>query len=443
MSSIWQQAWDAAQPHLHSIQDVLASPAFPRPNPRIIRVGQLDAELLDAELVHILTEPVSKALATVNASMKAQFEPELALLVQLVLYRFSVWSSGASYGAMLQGLRYSVTSSGLGCEPPRRRLLIIHGVLTILIPYFRNRLHAYALSHAWPDAPASDTRRRAWAALTSLETAHGAFSLLNFVAFLWNGRYRTIVDRFLVMRLEPSQALLKRDVSYEFMNRQMVWHAFTEFLLFLLPLINPRSVARRLTSTFSSILPAPSPTQKLRAPKRGKYYPLPPDQCAICAENASLNVDLGDAAGALASYTAAFSASSNSDVGDNNTEGDGEPPYPITTSYLASCGHIYCYACLAERMLRAADDGSCGWTCLRCAEEVRSADRYKLESESGNLGRSSMLGGAENESMGDGERERSDAESSQGDEGSEFDFSSEFGSGTGSLGSYTFTGSEA
>jgi peroxin-2 len=51
-----------------------------------------------------------------QASMKTRFEPELALLVELVLYRFSVWSSGASYGAMLQGLRYSVPSSGLGCE---------------------------------------------------------------------------------------------------------------------------------------------------------------------------------------------------------------------------------------------------------------------------------------------------------------------------------------
>ncbi|KAG1752653.1 Pex12 amino terminal region-domain-containing protein [Suillus paluster] len=413
MSSVWQQAWDAAQPRLHSIQDALASPTFSIPNPRIIRVGQLDAELLDAELVHILTEPVSKALATVNASMKARLEPELALLVQLVLYRFSVWTSGASYGAMLQGLRYSVPSSvSDSSSRPPRRLLIIHGALTILVPYFRNRIHAYALSRAWPDAPASDTRRRAWGALMTLETAHGAFSLLNFVAFLWNGRYRTIVDRFLAMRLEPSQALLKRDVSYEFMNRQMVWHAFTEFLLFLLPLINPRSVARRLTSTLSSLLPAPSPTQKIRSPKRGKYYALPPEQCAICAENAALN-------------------------------GTENHLYPITTPYLASCGHTYCYACLAERMLRAADDGSRGWTCLRCAEEVRSADRYKLEGESGNLRRSSMLGGTENESVGEGDRDRSDADSSQGDEESEFEFGSEFGSGTGSLGSYAFTGSEA
>jgi len=66
MSSAWQQAWDAAQPSLHSIQDTLASTACSVQIPRIIRVGQLDAELLDAELVHILMEPLSKALATIN-----------------------------------------------------------------------------------------------------------------------------------------------------------------------------------------------------------------------------------------------------------------------------------------------------------------------------------------------------------------------------------------
>lgn len=39
--------------------------------------------------------------------------------------------------------------------------------------------------------------------------------------------YRTIADRILQMSLVPSRRLVKRDVSYEFMNRQMVWHAFT------------------------------------------------------------------------------------------------------------------------------------------------------------------------------------------------------------------------
>lgn len=152
-----------------------------------------------------------------------------------------------------------------------------------------------------------------------------------------------------------------------------------------------------------------------------------------------MDVNLGDAAGALASYTPAFPTSSNNGSDDNDIEEDGEPPYPITTPYLASCGHTYCYVCLAERMLRDADDGSRGWTCLRCAEEVRSADRYMLEDESESLRRNSMLGGDETESEDEGDRVTSDEESSQAGE-SEFEFSS-IGSGTGSLGSYTFTGS--
>lgn len=47
------------------------------------------------------------------------------------------------------------------------------------------------------------------------------------VILIFTRRYRTIADRLLNMRLVPSRRLVKREVSYEFMNRQMVWHAFT------------------------------------------------------------------------------------------------------------------------------------------------------------------------------------------------------------------------
>lgn len=51
---------------------------------------------------------------------------------------------------------------------------------------------------------------------------HGYVPILPFIY-----RHRTIADRILHMCLVPSRRLVKRDVSYEFMNRQMVWHAFT------------------------------------------------------------------------------------------------------------------------------------------------------------------------------------------------------------------------
>ena len=71
---------------------------------------------------------------------------------------------------------------------PRNRLLL-HGFLTVLIPYIHTRLRNNAMSNAWPEAPSSDRRRKLWDWMTSIESTHMALSLVSFVMFLWNGRY--------------------------------------------------------------------------------------------------------------------------------------------------------------------------------------------------------------------------------------------------------------
>lgn len=62
--STWQKLWDEAQPTLEDIQQNYAQRVAPAP--RIIRVGKLDAELLDQELVQVLQEPLLKALNLIN-----------------------------------------------------------------------------------------------------------------------------------------------------------------------------------------------------------------------------------------------------------------------------------------------------------------------------------------------------------------------------------------
>ncbi|KIO24499.1 hypothetical protein M407DRAFT_76877 [Tulasnella calospora MUT 4182] len=387
VGSFWQQSWLDAQPTLEAVERRLTT--ITQGLPRVIRVGQLDAELLDQELLALLKQPISTSLSHIKSTWASQYDLELSLLIQTLLYKYSVWDTGATYGAKLQDLtferppkrpRTSSTASGL-----LRKTLLAHATLTILVPYLHAKLRSHALSYSWPDIPRSDIRRQTWELVTRLETFQATFSLFGFLLFLHNGKYRSLTDRFLGLKLVTARKNVSRNVNYEFMNRQMVWHAFTEFLLFILPLINTRLLRRRAmqyllaTKTYVSLktrgyasASAYSNAQPGPSKLAGKYASLPEDCCAICAEDAS-----------SAATGASLALQTGGSVPSLSLSTDSVPTFPITIPYRTSCGHEYCYSCLTVRMLRAHEDGDPGWECLRCKETVKSAFREELEGETG------------------------------------------------------------
>lgn len=115
--------------------------------------------------------------------------------------------------------------------------------------------------------------------------------------------------------------------------------------------------------------------------RKGKYWALSSDQCAICAENASMNLNLRESVDAMA-FTSNLT---NTEEQDNSEANEDAPAYPINTPYMTSCGHIYCYYCITERMMSTSDErsgiGTRGtqWECLRCCEGVSGADRVEVE----------------------------------------------------------------
>lgn len=58
--SSWQVAWDNARPRLDNVFQPLSQLTS------ISRVGQLDTELLDSELVEVLRQPLSKAIGILD-----------------------------------------------------------------------------------------------------------------------------------------------------------------------------------------------------------------------------------------------------------------------------------------------------------------------------------------------------------------------------------------
>lgn len=344
-----------------SVWDTIRGREGTRPS---FRVGQVDAELLDEELLELLKAQVGEGLKFFGSHITDTYAAEILLGLRLVLFKLSVWNNNASYGAHLQGLRYTdARSESSSRPPPKPWQKAAYGVITVGGRYAWSKWEDY-LRAAGEDytRPASATMEALGRITEQLNSLHDIAGLASFLVFLVNGRYRTLTDRLLRLRLTPTSHATSREVSFEYLNRQLVWHAFTEFLLFLLPLVGISRWRRILSRTWrrlrSSVLAllgrSPSSSNDDEDSAGGELGFLPERTCAICYRSQNpTNVSEAD--------VMAQSAGGGGVVGSAATD--------ITNPYEAiPCGCIYCFACLAQQI--ANEEGE-GWTCLRCGELVK------------------------------------------------------------------------
>ena len=212
------------------------------------------------------------------------WEAEWMVLLRFTILRMSLWESGATYGATLQNLIYrnefahsdgrlssisfvaggdidgffwlvqsTAVDSGL-----TRFQLNAYTALAILPTYLHTRLQDTLLTSTWsshplPRSPFSllnpfrllPSRRRSdflspthttitneykrllYESLQLSEKLGQIIGLVNFLIFLWDGRFRGVVERVLGMRMAQRKRDVGRNVSFEFLSRQLVWEAFT------------------------------------------------------------------------------------------------------------------------------------------------------------------------------------------------------------------------
>ncbi|CAK4031267.1 Peroxisomal biogenesis factor 2 [Lecanosticta acicola] len=349
--------------------DVVRSPYGTSP---AFRVGQVDAELLDEALLGLLKKQAGEGTKLFGAHLKDDWDAELTLLLRMVYWKLSIWDHGTSYGASLQGLKY-IDSRGDQQEAARIRKeatywqRALYGIITVAGRYgwtrWEERLSTLEGGYDEP----SPLIQRLSRLTTFLGTSHNIAAFISFLVFLYNGRYRTLTDRLLRLRLVPSSNQTSREVSFEWLNRQLVWHAFTEFLLFLLPLVGisrwRRWIARAwkkakgMTARLWHGASSTNLDDEDEDFQKGELAFLPERTCAICYQDQ--NPTGGQSEQDVISST---SVGANSGI-------IGSAMTDITNPYQADpCGCIYCFVCLAQRI--EAEEGE-GWVCLRCGEVVK------------------------------------------------------------------------
>lgn len=304
------------------------------------RVGQLDASILDTELLELLRGQLFNAFKYFHPELKDKYSVEILLLLRLALFKVTVWDHDTTYGAKLQHLKLVQSTSRIGGKiiPLNRKQKLAYGAIVVGGSYLWRKMETFlALRDEPGELAENDTHARGIRVLRKsvdfLNSLWEVSTLANFVLFLYSGRYSTLILRLLRMRYVPITRTFSRQVNFEFQNRQLVWNALTEFLLFTLPLINLPRIKRKLSSLLRS---SPSNSEE-----QGELSFLPEKVCAICYKT-----DTGETANSSTS---------------------------VTNPYQGECGHIYCYVCLQTKIL---EDPESGWPCLLCSRTIKKATPF-------------------------------------------------------------------
>ena len=349
---------------LHSIWCLIRGREGTRP---AYRVGQVDAELLDEELLDLLRGQAGEALKYFGPHVAGDWSHELLLALRTILFKLSIWDHDASYGAVLQNLRYTdARSKSVVPSRPSRWQKSLYGVFTVLGRYAWQKWENWLLNHGAGNSTRSGTMQLVVRLTSWLSITHSIAAFVSFLVFLVNGRYRTLTDRLLRLRLTAASSQVSREVSFEYLNRQLVWHAFTEFLLFLLPLVGisrwrtwlGRAWRKAKLVLFSS---RDNRDTDIQSEKVGPLAHLPESSCAICYQDQNpVTTSEAEVLGIKA--------------GANDIGVIGSATTDIVNPYQSTpCGCIYCFVCIATKL---EVEGEEGWTCLRCGETVKMCQAW-------------------------------------------------------------------
>uniref|UniRef100_A0A251JSC6 RING-type E3 ubiquitin transferase (cysteine targeting) n=1 Tax=Manihot esculenta TaxID=3983 RepID=A0A251JSC6_MANES len=207
----------------------------------ISRVNQFDAARLDIEMSAMLKEQLVKVFSLMKPGMLFQYEPELDAFLEFLIWRFSIWVDKPTPGNALMNLRYRDDRAveprekvRTGLEGPGLTVAqkIWYCIATVGGQYVWARLQSFSAFRRWGDSERRPLARRVWILIQRVEGLYKAASFGNLLIFLYTGRFRNLIERVLRARLVYGSPNMNRAVSFEYMNRQLVWNEFSDFVAF-------------------------------------------------------------------------------------------------------------------------------------------------------------------------------------------------------------------
>ncbi len=249
---------------------------------KVLRVSQLDAVELDEEISNILQSQFLEVFYSLPVTLSLhRIKPELKAAFRCLIWWFSIRRTGATFGQQMLNLTYSGSSHYLWHQVP----LFIFSVLGDWISERLDDITPFISSQP------REALRLAKMILATLK----ALSLLNFLLFLLHGQYPSLKERLSGLTMIPTQPQTLRQLSYDYMNREILWYGFSEFIFFILPQLNLFSLKNWLKRKLGPWIGSRNKETDYRT-------------CSFCDKT-------------------------------------------VTMPHITSCGHVYCYYCVAANCL--------------------------------------------------------------------------------------------
>ncbi|NXR07768.1 PEX2 factor, partial [Semnornis frantzii] len=285
----------------------------------VLRISQLDALELNKALEQLVWTQFTSCFSGFKPGVLAHLEPEIKAFLWLLLWRFTVYSKNATVGQAILNIQYKNNFSQTEkYQALSKQQKLWYLVLTVGGRWLEER--CYDLFSSRPLQSLCKVK-----SLISFATGLVKLcGLLNFLVFLQQGRFATLTERILGIRAVFGRPQGIRQLGFDYMNRELLWHGFAEFLIYLLPFINLQKIKLKISSWCLPVAGLPSSDQAAAA--RCK-------ECSLCGEWPSLPHTIG-------------------------------------------CSHVFCYYCVKSNYLHDLD-----FTCPKCGSEVQSLQplKYKIE----------------------------------------------------------------
>ncbi|KAG1682694.1 Peroxisome biogenesis factor 2 [Nymphon striatum] len=204
------------------LSELVTKDKFPvRLNYEIPEIVLLDSIELQKQLYHILKSELRHCFKIFFPFFLTKYEPELEAVLKYIILKETIFSKHASVGQQILNLKYD------GILLRSRYFQIIYSIVMVLIPWMKDRSHDYV-----NDKKSKDLFK-------AVKSVADIVSILNSVIFLMQGKHATLVERFLGLVMVPATGQNKiRMVSYEYMNRELLWHGLMDCMKVVLQIIN-------------------------------------------------------------------------------------------------------------------------------------------------------------------------------------------------------------